>query len=147
MDRRDKELLNEIQARFPVQPHPYRVLGERLHMEEEEALERIAKLRKAGVIRRLGASIDSRRVGFVSTLVAAIIPRHKFDSVVKTINACPGVTHNYERRNKYNVWFTLIAASSEEKEQIISRLRKETGVEMLELPAKKIFKIKVNFRF
>ena len=147
MDQRDKELLNEIQAGFPVEPHPYRVLGERLSMDEEEVIARIAKLRQAGIIRRLGASIDSRRVGFVSTLLAAKVPEEKFETVVKIINACAGVTHNYERRHEYNVWFTLIAPSVKEKERIISQLREKAGVEILELPAKKIFKIRVDFRF
>ncbi len=147
MEQLDKELLNEIQAGFPVEPHPYRVLGERLDMDEREVLRRIARLKQAGIIRRLGASIDSRRVGFVSTLLAAKVPREKFESVVKIINACPGVTHNYERRHEYNVWFTLIAPSAQEKEGIINQLREETGVEILELPAKKIFKIRVDFRF
>ena len=147
MDQRDKELLNEIQAGFPVEPHPYRVLGERLRMDEEEVIARVAKLRQTGIIRRLGASIDSRRVGFVSTLLAAKVPQEKFETVVKIINACAGVTHNYERKHEYNVWFTLIAPSVKEKERIISQLREETGVEILELPAKKIFKIRVDFRF
>jgi siroheme decarboxylase len=147
MDQRDKELLNEIQAGFPVEPHPYRVLGERLRMDEEEVIARVAKLRQTGIIRRLGASIDSRRVGFVSTLLAAKVPEEKFETVVKIINACVGVTHNYERRHEYNVWFTLIAPSVEEKERIISQLREKAGVEILELPAKKIFKIRVDFRF
>jgi siroheme decarboxylase len=147
MDQQDRKLLNEIQAGFPVEPHPYRVLGKRLNMDEKEALARVVRLRKAGIIRRLGASIDSRRVGYVSTLLAAKAQREKFESVVKIINACPGVTHNYERRHEYNVWFTLIAPSVEEKERIIRRLREETGIEILELPAKKIFKIRVDFRF
>ncbi len=147
MDQRDKELLNEIQAGFPVEPHPYRILAERLRMDEDEVIARIAKLRQAGIIRRLGASIDSRRVGFVSTLLAAKVPEEKFETVVKIINACAGVTHNYERRHEYNVWFTLIAPSVEEKEKIIGQLRGKTGVEILELPAKKIFKIRVDFRF
>ena len=147
MDQQDKELLNEIQAGFPVEPHPYRVLGERLSMDEEEVIARIAKLRQAGIIRRLGASIDSRRVGFVSTLLAAKVPEEKFETVVKIINACAGVTHNYERRHEYNVWFTLIAPSVEEKERIIGQLREKASVEILELPAKKIFKIRVDFRF
>lgn len=147
MDQRDKELLNEIQAGFPVEPHPYRVLGERLRMDEEEVIARVAKLRQTGIIRRLGASIDSRRVGFVSTLLAAKVPQEKFETVVKIINTCAGVTHNYERKHEYNVWFTLIAPSVKEKEWIISQLREETGVEILELPAKKIFKIRVDFRF
>jgi len=147
MDQRDRELLNQIQAGFPVEPHPYRVLGQRIYMDEEEVLVRIARLKKEGIIRRLGASVDSRRIGFVSTLLAAKVPKEKFESVVQTINACPGVTHNYERKHGYNVWFTLIAPSAEEKERIIRRLTQETGVEILELPAKRIFKIRVDFRF
>jgi siroheme decarboxylase len=57
------------------------------------------------------------------------------------------VTHNYERRHEYNVWFTLIAPSLAEKKRIIEELIRQTGVDILELPAKRIFKIRVDFRF
>jgi siroheme decarboxylase len=147
MDYRDKELLNQIQTGFPVEPHPYRVLGERLNMTEAEVLQRIAALKEEGIIRRIGASINSRRVGYVSTLLAAEVPREKFDSFVETVNACPGVTHNYERKHKYNVWFTLIASSQSEKERIIKELSEATGVEIHEFPARRIFKIRVDFKF
>lgn len=130
-----------------MESHPYRVLGRRIGMEENEVIERIAGLKRAGIIRRVGASIDSRRIGFVSTLLAAKVPKERFDSFVETVNRCPGVTHNYERRHEYNVWFTLIAPSAAEKEQTIRDLVKRTGIEILELPAKRIFKIRVDFRF
>jgi siroheme decarboxylase len=147
MDYRDKELLNEIQTGFPVEPHPYRVLGERLNMTETEVRQRIAGLKEEGIIRRIGASINSRRVGYVSTLLAAEVPREKFDSFVETVNACSGVTHNYERKHQYNVWFTLIASSQSEKERIIKELSEATGVEIHEFPARRIFKIRVDFKF
>jgi len=147
MDERDRELLNEIQASFPVDSHPYRVIGKRIGMEEDEVLTRISELKRAGIIRRMGASINSRRIGFVSTLLAAKVPKERFDSFVETVNRCPGVTHNYERKHEYNVWFTLIAPTAEEKEQTIRDLIERTGVEILELPAKRIFKIRVDFRF
>jgi siroheme decarboxylase len=147
MDERDRALLNEIQAGFPIEPHPYQVLGRRLAMDEKEVLKRIRKLRSTGIIRRIGASIDSRRVGFTSTLLAAKVPREKFDSVVRIINACSGVTHNYQRKHEYNVWFTLIASSARDKERIIRGLREKTEVEILELPASRIFKIRVDFKF
>ncbi len=147
MDSRDKELLNEIQVGFPVEPHPYRVLGEKLNMTEKEVLDRITALKREGIIRRMGASINSRRVGYVSTLLAAEVPPEKFDSFVETVNTCPGVTHNYERKHKYNVWFTLIASSQSEKERIIKELSQKTGVEILDFPANRIFKIRVDFKF
>lgn len=147
MDDRDKALLNDIQTGFPIEPHPYRVLGERLNMTEAEVLRRIAALKDEGIIRRIGASINSRRVGYVSTLLAAEVPREKFDSFVETVNACSGVTHNYERKHKYNVWFTLIASSQSDKERIIKELSEATGVEIHEFPARRIFKIRVDFKF
>jgi len=147
MDIQDRQLLNEIQTDFPVEPHPYRVLGDRIGMDEAEVLSRITNLREEGIIRRMGASINSRRIGFVSTLLAARVPREKFDSFVEIVNSCPGVTHNYERRHEYNVWFTLIAPSEGEKKGIIRDLTVKTGIQILEFPAEKIFKIRVDFRF
>jgi siroheme decarboxylase len=147
MDARDREILNEIQAGFPVEPHPYKVIGSKLSMDETEVLDRIARLRDEGIIRRLGASINSRQIGFVSTLLAAQVPPEKFEMFVKTVNECPGVTHNYERKHAYNVWFTLIASSMSEKERIIDELMEKTGVRILDFPATRIFKIRVDFRF
>ena len=147
MDIQDRQLLNEIQTDFPVEPHPYRVLGDRIGMDEAEVLSRITNLREDGIIRRMGASINSRRIGFVSTLLAARVPREKFDSFVEIVNSCPGVTHNYERRHEYNVWFTLIARSEGEKKDIIRDLTVRTGIRILEFPAERIFKIRVDFRF
>ncbi len=147
MDDGDRDLLNAIQAGFPVEPHPYRVIGAKIGMDENEVMARIAGLRQEGIIRRIGASIDSRRLGFVSTLCAAKVPQDKIASFVEVVGACPGVTHNYERKHEYNIWFTLIAPSLAEKERIIGELTQKTGVEILELPAKKIYKIRVDFRF
>ena len=147
LDAVDRALLNEIQSDFPIKPHPYRVIGSRIGITEEDVLARIAKLKEQGIIRRFGASINSRGIGFTSTLLAAQVPKDKFDFFVKTVNACAGVTHNYERRHAYNVWFTLISPSPEDKERTILELAEKTGVSILELPAKRIFKIRVDFKF
>ncbi len=147
MDDKDRELLNEIQSNFPVEPHPYQVLSLRLKMSQAEILQRMVNLKRAGIIRRVGASINSRRIGFVSTLLAARVPDELFEVFVHEVNSCPGVTHNYKRKHEYNVWFTLIAQSNAEKIRIIGDLTQRTGVEILELQAKRIFKIRVDFRF
>ncbi len=147
LDVVDRALLNQAQANFPVQSHPYRVLGERLGISEDEVLARIAKLRQDGIIRRIGASINSRGLGFVSTLVCAKAPVESLEDFVTIINSYPGVTHNYLRKHDYNVWFTLIAESEAVKQQIIRDMSEKTGVELFEFPAKKIFKIRVDFKF
>ncbi len=147
IDETDKALLNEVQSDFPVQSLPYGALGARIGLSEEEALARIAKLRKAGIIRRIGASINSRKLGFVSTLVTARVPAEQLDDFVSVVNSFPGVTHNYLRKHDFNVWFTLIAQSEEEKLRIINEMSSKTGIELSEFPARKIFKIRVDFKF
>ena len=147
IDETDRALLNEVQSDFPVQSHPYRALGARIGISEEEALARIAKLREAGIIRRIGASINSRKLGFVSTLVTARVPVEQLDNFVAVVNSFPGVTHNYLRKHDFNVWFTLIAQSEEEKLRIINEMSEKTGIELSEFPAKRIFKIRVDFKF
>lgn len=147
MDEKDRALLNEIQSNFPVDPRPYQALGARLGIGEDEVLERISNLRKAGIIRRIGASINSRKIGFVSTLLAARAPEDKFQRFVEMVNQVDGVTHNYLRKHEYNVWFTLISPSEAEKRRVLDELMERTGIEILELPARKIFKIRVDFKF
>ncbi len=145
MDYRDKELLNEIQTGFPVEPHPYRVLGERLNMTEAEVRQRIAGLKEEGIIRRIGASINSRRVGYVSTLLAAEVPQEKFDSFVETVNACSGVTHNYEREGELNLWFTVTMKTMDDIDKFITNLENTFSIKIYKFPEKRTFKIKTFF--
>jgi hypothetical protein len=85
-------------------------------------------------------------LGYTSTLVAARVPPAKLDLFVAVVNRYPGVTHNYLRRHRFNVWFTLIAESEERLNQILEEISLASGVaEILSLPAQEIFKIKVDF--
>jgi heme b synthase len=146
LDATDRRLLDVIQTDFPLDPRPYAVLGERLGIPESEVLERVRQLRRRRIIRRLGANFQSRGVGFVSTLCAAKVPADKLTSFTETVNAEPGVTHNYLRDNPYNVWFTLIAPSREAARRTLEGIVRATGVPVLDLPAERIYKIRVDFR-
>jgi siroheme decarboxylase len=146
MDEIDRKILNEIQSGFPIKSRPYFELGKRLDLSEEEMLERVKKLRSNGMIRRIGGNFDSRRLNFTSTLCAARVPKEKIKGFVELINAHKGVTHNYLRDHNYNVWFTFIAPSAGYIEDALKEISEKTGVEdILNLPAIRTFKIKVNF--
>lgn len=141
----ERKVLEVIQQKFPIAPHPYEELGRRLGVTEDEAFDAVQALCKKGIIRRLGGSFDSRKVGYKSTLVALSVPKDRLDEVVAIVNGYPGVTHNYEREGKYNVWFTLIAESEEAIERTIEEIKSRAGVSALNLPATHLFKIKVDF--
>ena len=146
MDDKDRAILNEIQSDFPISSRPYREVGKRMALSESEVLERVKKLRRDGVIRRIGGNFDSRRLNFRSTLCAAKVPEADVEDFVRVVNAYPGVTHNYQRDHDYNVWFTFIAPSMSHIEGALEEISRATGItEIVNLPAVKRFKIKVDF--
>jgi DNA-binding Lrp family transcriptional regulator len=98
------------------------------------------------VLRRIGATFNSRALGFVSTLCAARVPAERLASFTAVVNASPFVTHNYRRDHEYNVWFTVIAPSAVARENFLREVKEQTGVtDILDLPAVRTFKIDARF--
>ena len=145
MDATDKRILDIIQTGFPIAPRPYAALGEQVGLTEAEALARVRALRAGGIIRRIGANFQSAKIGFKSTLCAASVPAEKLDAFTKAVNEHPGVTHNYLRDHALNIWFTMIGPSREAIAQALSDITAATGVSILNLPADRLFKIRVDF--
>ncbi len=142
----DKAILNRIQSDFPITARPYQILAEQLGMDEPALIQRLQHLKSIGVIRRMGGNFVPEKMGFVSTLCAAEVPEDKIDAFADTVNQYPGVTHNYTRDNRFNVWFTFIAPSMETIERHLADIARRTGVtRILNLPATHVFKIKAHF--
>lgn len=147
LDDIDKKILNRIQSDFPITHSPYRAVADRLHLQEADVLERVSRMRKQGLIRRIGGNFVPEKLGYVSTLCAASVPQDKIQHFTRVVNQYPGVTHNYQRNNPFNIWFTFIAPSHEEIETNLQRIAEETGIEeILNLPATRVFKIKAHFK-
>ena len=145
MDATDKRLLDIIQTGFPIAPRPYEAIGRQLGLTEAEALARVRALRGKGIIRRIGANFQSAKIGFKSTLCAASVPAAKLDAFIEAVNAHPGVTHHYLRDHPINIWFTMIGPSREAISQALAEITAATGVSILNLPADRLFKIRVDF--
>ena len=146
MNHTDRKILNEIQSDFPISSRPYRDVGRRLNLTEDEVIAAVRRLKDEGIIRRIGGNFHSSRLNFVSTLCAANVPEEKIDTFVEVVNRYPGVTHNYLRNNTYNIWFTFIAEDMAYIDHALKEISEKTGIaEILNLPAEKMFKIKVDF--
>ncbi len=146
LDDIDKAIVNRIQSEFPITSRPYLAVANELDLTEQEVLDRVVRLKKAGIIRRIGGNFVPGKLGFVSTLCAARVPADKVENFAEVVNCYPGVTHNYQRDNEYNVWFTFISSSMDEIEANLKNIAEETGVsDILNLPATKVFKINAQF--
>ncbi|GAB6163863.1 siroheme decarboxylase subunit alpha [Desulfothermus naphthae] len=146
MDQKDRDILDIIQSEFPICSRPYAEIGKLVGLTEAEVLARVRKLGQKGIIRRIGANFQSRKLGWKSTLCCAKVPEDKLDLFVETVNKYPGVTHNYLRKHEFNVWFTYIAPSWEDIDRDLKEMEKQTGIKILSLPATKMLKVKVDFK-
>lgn len=145
LDDTDKKILNTIQYDFPIDVRPFHKLGEELGISEEEVISRLVRLQDEGAVRKIGPVINRNRVGGTSTLVAVDVPEDRIDEVAEYIDKYPEVSHNYLRPDKYNVWFTLSASGKERIDEILDELSRKTGLEFVNLPTVKLFKIGVRF--
>lgn len=146
LDEFDRQVLHALQYDFAVDERPYREIAAKFQTTEEAVLARAERLYAKGLIRRLGASINSRQVGYVSTLVALKVTENSISNVAKVVNGFSGVTHNYLRDGEYNMWFTAIAPNEESLNAILHTVAASHGVAaVMSLPAKRVFKVSVKF--
>lgn len=146
-DQISKNILNRIQADFPIHPRPYKILAEELGLNEEQLIDTIEQLKQEMIIRRIGGNFSPDRLGFYSTLCAARVAPDQMELFTTTVNTFSGVTHNYQRDHQYNIWFTFIAPSTQEIKENLEIISQKTGVtDILNLPATHVFKIAANFK-
>lgn len=147
IDKINKMILNTIQLDFPIDPRPYQKIADKLGLSEEELISRIREMKDQMLIRRIGGNFSPDRLGYHSTLCAAQVEEEKIALFTQTVNGFSGVTHNYRRDHRYNIWFTFIAPSREIIEKSLQEISEKTGVKtLLNLPATRVFKISANFK-
>lgn len=143
----DKELLNRVQGGFPVSLEPYEEIGRALGISGDEALSRMRGLVKCGVVRKVGPFFDARKMGCSSTLCAVDVPEERLVHAASVVSSYREVTHNYQRAGSPNLWFTIIAPSKEDVGRIISEISEKARTGPIHnLPAKKMFKVKVDLK-
>jgi DNA-binding Lrp family transcriptional regulator len=147
MDSTDKEILNRIQREVPLEREPFEAIGRELGIAGDEVIRRIETLKRGRVIRQISAIFDTRVLGYESSLVAARIQAHKLGEGAKAINSHPGVSHNYERNNEFNLWYTVAVPPDSRLglEGTVDVLHRISGAEKTRiLPTLKLFKIGVT---
>lgn len=145
MDDKDREILQMLQGRFPLESEPYKIMGDKLWMDEVSVISRIARMYQSGAIRYIGPFFDSRRLGYKGCLAALNAPEDQIEKIAGVINGFAEVTHNYLRDGNPNIWFTVIASSLERREEIFNAIRQQTGIkDILVFSSKKLYKVKVD---
>ena len=144
LDPMDRQLLNEMQDRFPLVPEPFAELANRLGTSEAGVIARLSALRASGVLRQVGPIFGTKALGYQSSLVAMRIPEQRLAAAAAAVNQHPGVSHNYQRTHAFNMWFTIAVPPGSDLPshiEALHRLARADSTRML--PATHLFKIGV----
>ena len=139
-----KKLLNDYQQDFPLSPTPYLDIAEQLGVSEEEVLQAFADLGDQQRLSRIGAVVAPNRVT-VSTLAAMAVPEADLLWVAELVNEYPEVNHNYERENRYNLWFVLVAGDETRLADVLRDIEERSGYPVMSLPLKADYFIDLGF--
>mgnify|MGYP001626160754 CR=1 FL=1 len=145
-EKTKKELLNIIQKEFPLEKRPFLKIGEKLNLKEQEVIEVLRYLQRKKILRQISAIFNPWFFGHKSALFAFKVPLEKLNKAISIINKHPGISHNYLRNHRYNLWFILVSLPEREPLSEADKLAKLCEVEdYLYLPALRTFKISTVF--
>lgn len=141
-----RELLKIIQKEFPLEERPFLKIAQKLNIGENEVIEILRDLQKNKIIRQISAIFNPWFFGHQSALFAFEVPLKRIKEVASIINRHPGVTHNYLRNHKYNLWFILVSPPERNLLEEVKKLASICKIKKyLYLPALRIFKISTVF--
>lgn len=138
MDELDKAIICHIQKEIPFIEEPFKFISNELKITEDELIGRIDKLSKAGVIRRIGAILNHRNVGyFANAMVVWSIPEEDIEDIGKIMALQRAISHCYIRATyeawPYNLYTMVHAKTKEECNEIIQRLSDLLGINEYEV--------------
>ncbi len=143
-DAIDRRVLNRMQEDLPLTPRPFAQVAAGLGLAEEELIERLAQLRREGIITRFGPFFDAEAMGGAFCLCAMAVPGERFEEVADRVNAHPEVAHNYARDHALNMWFVLATEDKAGIAAAAGAIEAETGLRVLRFP--KLREFFIGFR-
>jgi len=142
IDEKSQLLLNVMQDEVPLVDRPYKALGEKIGLSEDDVVSRVRSLKEQKILRQVSTIFDTRSLGYQSSLVACKAPPGRADEVAAVLNQHPGVSHNYARKHDFNIWFTIAVPGNSSLQDHVDLLQKESGALSIRLmPTLRLFKI------
>ena len=133
-DETDQAILHITQEGIPLVREPFEGVAKETGISQEEAIARLKRLMNGGVIKRLGISVNQRKVGIVANAVVAWkVPQDQVESVGNILSSYNEVTHCYERETvpgkwEHNLFTVLHGYDRESVEKFAKRLSESVGI-------------------
>lgn len=129
----DVSIIAKLQEDIPLVQEPYKQIAKELGISQNKLLYKIEGFCSIGVIRRFGAIINHRNVGFKSNaMVVWKVPNERVKEVSEIMVMFSQVSHCY-RRPIFSNWpyniFTMIHEKTEMKcEEVVKEISKVSNI-------------------
>jgi DNA-binding Lrp family transcriptional regulator len=131
----DIPYVRALQKDLELLPRPFVEPARWIGTSEEGLLAKAHELQAAGIMRRLGAVLRHRKVGYTSNGMACwAVPPSRIEEAGRRATEYPQVSHCYQRpahppRWPYSLFTMIHGQSKDEVEAIVTQLAQETGIE------------------
>ena len=128
-----KGMIRLLQEDLPLTPRPYREIGDRLGLTEEEVIGVVERMQKEGVIRRIGAVLYHQKAGIRANGMGVWkVPPEEAERAGKIMASFPQVTHCYQRPVSpewdYNLYTMIHGKDKEECYRIAGDIAQKCGI-------------------
>ena len=101
----DRALVAATQAGLPLVSRPYDAVGAQLGVSGAVVRERLGKLLREGVVRRIGAVPNHYRLGYTANgMTVWDVIDERVDELGEQVGAMPIVSHCYRRPRALPIW-------------------------------------------
>ncbi len=130
----EKELIKIVQEDIPHSLTPFKDIGKKLGIPEDEVINTLNFFKQSGIIRRFGAVLRHQKAGLKENgMIVWNIPDEKVEEIGKKFASFKKVTHCYERPRfqgwGYNVYTMVHGRSKEEIESFAKKLSEISGID------------------
>jgi DNA-binding Lrp family transcriptional regulator len=129
----DINIIRKIQEDLPLVPNPYSAIAEELKITENELINKIQEFCSKGIIRRFGATLNHRNIGFkANAMVVWQVPDERIKDVSKIMVLFREISHCYQRPTflgwPYNVFTMVHGETKKECEGIIKGIASAVSI-------------------
>ena len=133
LDEKQKQLVRLLQEGFPLVREPFAELAKQSDYSAEEIVEQISNWLETGVIRRFGAVVRHKKLGFGANGMAVFQAEEDcIDAMGEKMAEHPEISHCYRRPAmddwNYNLFAMVHGRSEEEVRKLVKSLAEELGL-------------------
>lgn len=105
VDAIDRALIRATQSGLPLTIAPYHTLAERLGLDPDEVMRRLARMQDTGIIRRIAAVPNHYALGYIANGMSVWdVEDERIDELGPRVGALSFVSHCYRRPRRLPDW-------------------------------------------